>query len=108
MPFCAAAPQPPYYAVIFSSRRNNADNGYTAAARELVELAKAAPGFLGAESVRGADGTGITVSYWDSLESIARFRDEPLHEAARASVADWYSEFGLRVCRVERQSFRQA
>ena len=26
------------------------------------------PGFLGVESVRGADGLGITVSYWPSPE----------------------------------------
>ncbi|GAB6127214.1 antibiotic biosynthesis monooxygenase family protein [Humidesulfovibrio idahonensis] len=104
----SAASQSPCYAVIFSSRRTAGDHGYAEAAAELVRLAEAAPGFLGAQSVRQEDGQGITVSYWDSLESIARFKADPRHVAVRARMADWYEEFGLRVCRVERETFWKA
>lgn len=103
-----AAPRAFCYAVIFFSRRTAGDNGYAEAAAELVRLAEAAPGFLEAQSVRQEDGQGITVSYWDSLESIARFKADPRHAAVRARVADWYEEFGLRVCRVERESLWKA
>ena len=61
-------PNPPYYAVIFTSERTPGDNGYEAMADEMFALAQEQPGFLGAESVR--DGLGITVSYWKSLEAI--------------------------------------
>jgi Uncharacterized enzyme involved in biosynthesis of extracellular polysaccharides len=99
------APPAPCYAVIFSSRRKAGDRGYAEAAAELMRLAEAAPGFLGAESVRQEDGQGITVSYWDCLESIACFKADPRHVAVRTRVSDWYDAFSLRVCQVERATF---
>ncbi len=100
----AKMPAPPHYAVIFSSQRAEGDHGYAQAGVELMRLAEAAPGFLGAESVRAADGSGITVSYWQSLEAIAAFRDHPRHVEVRRRMADWYESWGLRVCRVERDA----
>lgn len=100
----AKTPQPPYYAAIFTSRRTEGDNGYAAAAQELVRLAEQAPGFLGAESVRAGDGAGITVSYWTSLEAIEAFRNQPRHVEVRGRMCDWYAAWSLRVCRVERAS----
>src|SRR3546814_13547210 len=71
----ANLPAPPYYAVVFSSlRRGGDDDGYVAAAGRMVELAREQPGFLGVESTRGADGFGITVSYWESEEAIRAWR----------------------------------
>src|SRR5262245_12255606 len=57
----SALPEPPYYAVIFSSRRTSGDHGYGAMAERMVALAQVQPGFLGIESVRDAEGLGITV-----------------------------------------------
>ena len=48
----AKNPEPPYYAVIFSSHCTEEDNGYGAMADRMVELAESQPGFLGMESVR--------------------------------------------------------
>lgn len=59
----AATPKPPYFAVIFTSRRTEGDQGYGEMAARMAELAAAQPGFLGVESTRGEDGFGITVSY---------------------------------------------
>lgn len=56
----AAILEPPYYAVIFSSKRTEGDNGYGNMAKKMVELATRQPGCLGAESARGPDGFGIT------------------------------------------------
>lgn len=61
----ARLPEPPYYAVIFSSRRTPGDNGYAETAARMEELAATMPGFLGVESARGEDGFGITVAYWN-------------------------------------------
>jgi heme-degrading monooxygenase HmoA len=95
---------PPYYAVIFSSVRTADDPaGYDMTSQRMVELAEQQPGFLGIESVRGADGQGITVSYWTSEEAIRGWRDHVEHRLAQQQGREkWYGRFSLRVCRVER------
>ncbi len=100
----AALPSPPYWAVVFSSRRSAGDDaGYGEAATRMVELARQQPGFLGVESARGDDGFGITVSYWDSETAIAAWRAHAEHAAVRATGRrDWYRHFELRVAKVER------
>jgi heme-degrading monooxygenase HmoA len=100
----ARLPQPPYYAVIFSSRRNGDDDaGYAQAAQRMVELAAQQPGYLGVESTRGGDGFGITVSYWESEAAIAAWRQHAEHAATRAyGRQHWYEHYELRVAKVER------
>ncbi|MBX3219355.1 MAG: antibiotic biosynthesis monooxygenase [Labilithrix sp.] len=94
----------PCFAVIFSSQRAPAsDDGYEDVASAMLELAKTQPGFLGFESARNPDGSGITVSYWDSLEAIARFRAEPEHRKAQERGKDgFYTRYDVRVCNVVR------
>jgi heme-degrading monooxygenase HmoA len=69
----ATTPEPPYYAVIFTSLRSNFDDGYDETDQRLVELVSGQPGFLGFESARQE--IGITVSYWSSLEAIATWKE---------------------------------
>jgi heme-degrading monooxygenase HmoA len=99
----AATPRPPYYAVVFTSVRTPDDaEGYAAMAERMVELASAQPGFLGVESVRGADAVGITVSYWDSLDAVRRWGEHVEHRLAQQLGRQrWYEQFRLRLCRVE-------
>jgi heme-degrading monooxygenase HmoA len=104
-PPIAATPEPPYYAVIFTSARTGGERGYGAMAEKMVQLAAQQPGFLGVESVRGADGTGITVSYWDSERAIANWKQHAEHQTAqRLGREVWYADFALRVAKVERAS----
>ena len=99
----AQTPEPPYYAVIFSSQRNEGDKGYEKTAERMVELAEKQPGFLGAESVRGPDGFGITVSYWSSAEAITAWKANIEHAAAQEmGKREWYNNYELRVAKVER------
>jgi heme-degrading monooxygenase HmoA len=102
----ASTPEPPYYAVIFTSVRTDGDGDqYARTADEMVRLASEQPGFLGVESVRDASGVGITVSYWESLEAIAAWRAHGEHLVAqRAGRQSWYESYALRVCKVERAS----
>jgi heme-degrading monooxygenase HmoA len=96
-------PKPPYYAVIFSSRRRGDDGGYAETAQRMEHLVARQPGFLGIESTRDATGFGITVAYFDSEQSIAGWRDNPEHAAARERGRnEWYEHFELRIARVER------
>ena len=101
LPKFAKTPEPPYYAVIFSSVRG--DNGYTQMAERMVELASQQSGFLGVESVRGTDGFGITVSYWTSEEAIAAWKANVEHLAAQEKGKQkWYEHYELRVAKVKR------
>ena len=99
----ARTPEPPYYAVIFTSRRTEVGEGYDTTSDRMLELAAQQPGFLGFETARGADGLGITVSYWESEEAIAGWRRHAEHRIAQATgIAQWYEQFVTRVARVER------
>jgi heme-degrading monooxygenase HmoA len=69
----------------------------------MVELASTQPGYLGIESARGADGLGITVSYWASEEAIANWKANAEHKVAQeAGKKAWYSDFVVRIARVDR------
>jgi heme-degrading monooxygenase HmoA len=100
----ANTPEPPYYAVIFTSQRNGADaEGYAEAAAAMETLAAQQPGYLGIESVRGADGVGMTISYWRSEADILSWKHHAEHAAIRnRGRRDWYTRYITRVARVER------
>ncbi|MFD0712555.1 antibiotic biosynthesis monooxygenase family protein [Paenibacillus sp. GCM10027626] len=97
----AQTPKAPYYAVIFTSERTDEDKGYSEMVEEMVKLASVQPGFLGVESAR--EGLGITVSYWESLEAIQKWKQNERHLIAqRKGMSDWYLRYKTRVCKVER------
>ena len=101
MSLIADTPSPPYYAVIFSSHRNDDLEGYAETAARMIELAAEQPGFLGVESVR--EDLGITVSYWSDLESIKRWKAQTEHRVAQQMGMDkWYSSYKTRIALVER------
>ncbi len=97
----AQTPQPPYYAVIFTSVRTEVGDGYSEMADKMVELAKKQPGFLGVESARNE--IGITVSYWESLEAIRMWKTNVDHlEAQLLGRKKWYKTYKTRIAKVER------
>lgn len=100
----ARTPDPPYYAVVFTSQRTADDApGYAAMADRMIELAAAQPGFLGVETARDDAGMGITVSYWETTAAIAAWQRHAEHLVAQQNGREkWYQAFRLRICRVER------
>lgn len=97
----AKTPQPPYYAVIFTSERTEGDHGYGEMAEEMFNLACKQAGFLGMESAR--EEVGITVSYWDSLEAIKQWKQNERHLVAQQKgKSEWYATYKTRICKVER------
>jgi len=67
----AKTPEPPYYAVIFTSHRTEGDNGYGEEANKMVKLASKQPGFLGVKLARESVGIGVqSFSVSASLENI--------------------------------------
>ena len=97
----ANTPKPPYYAVIFTSILEGETISYTNMSAKMVELAQKQDGFLGIEAVRSE--VGITVSYWNSLNAIQKWKQNLDHiEAMKKGRSTWYKKFKVRISKVER------
>ena len=94
--------QTPYYAVIFTSTRTEVEDSYSYMAIKMETLAKQQPGFLGVESARNE--IGITVSYWESLEAIANWKQNLDHlDAQFLGRQKWYENYIVRIAKVEKE-----
>lgn len=103
MSFFAKGLAPPYYAVVFASQASDDTDGYAAMASAMVTEASRMDGYLGIESVRDANGFGITVSYWRDETAIKAWKAHAIHLLAQQRGKDhWYEHYELRVAKVER------
>lgn len=104
MPRRADAGRTGQVAVIFAARRSGADaDGYAAVAAAMDVLAARQPGYRGMDAAAGADGGGITVSYWADEASAVAWRRHPEHRAAReAGRGRWYDAYDLHVAVIGR------
>ena len=94
-------PQPPYYAVIFTSIKTDNTEGYVEMSDLMVDLAQKQEGFLGLESANSE--IGITVSYWTDLEAIKKWKQNADHVTAqKKGRTDWYKSYKTRISKVER------
>jgi heme-degrading monooxygenase HmoA len=91
-------------AVIFLSRRTGEDEaGYAEAAAAMDALAAMQPGYRGMDSARGADGVGITVSWWADEASAVAWRRHAEHALIREQGrARWYAAYEVAVAEVGR------
>lgn len=103
-PRLANTPDPPYYAVMFTSRRSGADaEGYGRMAQAMAELAAKQPGFLGMESTRDAEGVGITLAFFRTEADVRAWKQVTAHREAQSRGREgWYEDYAVRVARVER------
>jgi len=88
----------PYYVVIFSSKKvSKISDDYYRSNDKLVEEAQKCEGFLGIQSV-----DGITLSYWQSMEAIKKWKSQIEHQAAqeKGRVA-WYDWYNIKIAKVE-------
>lgn len=97
----ATTPQPPYFAVIFTSIKTPRDEGYNEMAEKMIALAAKQEGFLGVEAARNE--IGITVSYWKDVASIKKWKEISEHKIAQEKgKTTWYESFKTRIAKVER------
>jgi heme-degrading monooxygenase HmoA len=93
--------KPPYYAVIFITLVADDMTDYLETAERMEELAKQQKGYLGLEFARSE--IGITVSYWKELDDILQWKNNVEHtEARNRGREQWYKQYQLRICKVER------
>jgi heme-degrading monooxygenase HmoA len=91
-------------AVIFLSGLSGADpEGYARAAGAMEAAAAERDGYLGIDSTRGADGVGITISWWRDEAAALAWRDDPDHARIRdRGRAVWYDWYRVIVTTVDR------
>lgn len=90
------------YAVIFTAKLRDDAQEYGVVAEQMEAKMRTNDGFVSFESVRGADGFGITVCIWDSLEALQAWKKDVDHqEAQRRGKADWYEYYKVRVAKIE-------
>ena len=86
------------YIVIFTSQLKENTEGYDEMASKMENLVNKQPGFLGMDSVRGGS-TGITLSYWESLEAINNWKKNEQHQKAKLlGVSKWYTNYETTTC----------
>lgn len=96
--------EPPYTAVLFTSRLTDDTEGYGEVADRMEALAAQQPGYLGFEGARGADGLGVSVSYWVDEAAAAAWKQVAEHLLAqREGRSRWYERYTVRVATVSRQ-----
>jgi heme-degrading monooxygenase HmoA len=105
MPFISRTPKPPYYAVVFTSINADVDHTeHLAMSQRMLALAETYDGFLGIEPARNSDGSGVAVSYWRDMDSIMAWARDPEHLAAKSKGRKiWYTQYKVRICKVERE-----
>ena len=101
----AVTPDPPYTAVIFTSRRTTDDEDeYAVAAQRMEDLASTQPGYLGIESARDPHTRfGITVSYWETEAAARSWKQVAEHvDVQRLGATRWYELYQVRIATVGR------
>ena len=94
------------YAVIFHSiRTTHSEDLYQEHSKKMEELVKSISGYISHHSQRDSKTKeGITVSYFESLEAINKWREHPEHkktqELGRTTFYSWYE---IDLVKVERK-----
>ncbi|WP_274474861.1 antibiotic biosynthesis monooxygenase family protein [Mangrovimonas aestuarii] len=92
-----------YYAVIFTSKQSDTLQDYNETAQKMELLASKQEGFLGFETAREQK-FGISISYWETLESIENWKYNSEHLIAQhLGKVKWYDQYHIRICKVERE-----
>jgi heme-degrading monooxygenase HmoA len=99
----ASTPKPPYWVVVFTALRKDADPAYEAMGAKMFELATSQPGFLGIEAAHDSEGFGVTAIYYTDETSILAWKANAEHLVAQQLGKErWYAHYEVRVARVER------
>lgn len=89
---------------VFRSRlRPEARAEYTVWADRMHELAATMPGFVSQKTFVAEDGERVTIAEFESEEAQRAWKSAPAHvEAQRRGREDFYLEYRIQVCEVQR------
>ncbi len=91
-----------YYAVIFSYEMADDLAGYADMADKMAELVEKQPGYIGRhDSVEGK--REVTISYWQDLDSVKAWKQNPEHQAAQAlGRSKWYANYEVQIIKIDK------
>lgn len=90
------------YSAAFLYRAGEYDAEFHRLNAIIDEVARASPGFIGAESWQGPDGLRNATYYWRDLETLKAFSVHPAHQEAKRQYARWYEGYHIVVAQVLR------
>ncbi len=65
----------------------------------MYELASAMPGFISYKDFAAPDGEAVSIVEFESLETLAEWRNHPEHlEAQRLAREQYFAEYQIHVC----------
>jgi heme-degrading monooxygenase HmoA len=94
-----------HVACIFRSTRNDqASAEYAEWSQRMDQLVRTTPGYIGHVSFRDElTGRGVTISYFESMTSLAKWREQPVHREAQAlGRSRFYDEYEIEVAEIVR------
>lgn len=95
----------PHVVCIFRSTRSNASSAeYDDWSKRMDQLVATMPGYLGHASFRDeSTGQGVTISYFENMASLVKWREHPIHQEAQAlGRTNFYDDYEIEVAEVIR------
>jgi heme-degrading monooxygenase HmoA len=86
--------------IVFRSRvRDGVDQELGRVGERMYELASSMPGFLSYKDFAAEDGESVTIVEFESLETLAAWREHPEHKVAQSrGRSEFFSEYHIQVC----------
>ncbi|QDT90947.1 antibiotic biosynthesis monooxygenase family protein [Gimesia algae] len=92
----------PCYAVIFTSTLSDSHEGYHVMSDRMLELAAQQPAYLGIESFRSPAKKGVAISYWEDLDAIQAWKQNPEHQSTQVlGKKQWCQNYSIEIARIE-------
>ncbi|KVU14465.1 antibiotic biosynthesis monooxygenase family protein [Burkholderia ubonensis] len=92
------------YASTFIFRAGQYDDEFHRLDRQIADIARAIPGYLGEETWERADAGLIqNVYYWESEEALQQLIRHPSHLEAKAKQARWLDGYRVVISKVIRE-----
>ena len=90
---------------VFRNRLRPGAKDYPEMAARMSELAKSMPGYVSHKTFAAEDGERVTIVEFESEEAQRAWRMHPEHiEAQKKGRQEFYSEFRLQICSVQRET----
>ncbi|MDS0859061.1 antibiotic biosynthesis monooxygenase [Burkholderia pseudomultivorans] len=92
------------YASTFIFRAGQYDDEFHRLDRQIADIARATPGYLGEETWENVEAGLIqNVYYWESEESLQQLMRDPAHLEAKAKQARWLDGYRVVIAKVLRE-----
>lgn len=94
--------QPQVACIFYSTRTGHSSAQYDEWSERMDQLVTTMPGYQGHVSFRDpSSARGVTISYFEDMASLERWREDPVHREAQAlGRSDFYEEYEIEVAEI--------